>query len=187
MIRSLHTAGIFAGDHNGLTTATLSVMTVSLMHAFCRYMSAPDTAAVAKQCSASLSCTICSTSPAMPMTSQQSASIRLDSPEDPPHKHTGSNVAQSSLHDSQPEAQRECVAKVEGGLQRTKRSCSQEQQPASEEDTGDCCGINPDLNAFAEVASRTEIAALLSVAWRTMKASLCTTKLPQKWQSLRDL
>lgn len=119
----------------------------------------------------------------MPMTSQQSASIRLDSPEDSPHKHAGSNIAQGSLHDSQPEAQRECVAKVEGGLRRTKRSFSQEQYPASVEDTGDWCGINPDLNAFAEQASRTETAALLLLAWKPTKVSLCTPKLPKNGQS----
>ena len=45
--------------------------------------------------------------------------IRLDRPEDPPHKHAGSNVAQRSLHDCQPQTQRQCVAEVECGLQQS--------------------------------------------------------------------
>ena len=112
----------------------------------------------------------------MPMASQQTASIRLDSPEDSPHKHASSNVAQSSLHDCQPKAQRERVAKVEGGLRRTKRSCSQQQQPAS----GDCYGVKLHSNAFAEQTCHCP--AVSGV--RNTEAVLCTLKLPRVRQSL---
>ena len=40
-------------------------------------------------------------------------SVCLDCPEDPPHKDAGSNVSQCSLHDCQPQAQCQCIAKVE--------------------------------------------------------------------------
>lgn len=46
--------------------------------------------------------------------------VCLDRPEDPPHKHAGSNVAQRSLHDCQPQTQRQCVAKVECGLEKAR-------------------------------------------------------------------